>query len=99
MATDVPMNRRGLSPSWRLALWGTIAGLLAVPALVMQFTHEFNWGPEDFAAAGVLLGLAGLGLEWAARAMISRTARLVIAAGVLALLLVVWAELAVGIFN
>lgn len=99
MASDLPMNRHGLPPSWRLALWGTIAGVLALPALAMQFTSEVNWGAEDFAAAALLLGLAGLGLELAARARISRTGRLAIAAGVLGLLLVVWTELAVGIFN
>ena len=99
MASDLPTNRRGLPPPWRLALWGALAGLLAVPALAMQFTREFNWGAEDFAAAALLLGLTGLGLELAARARISRAGRLAIVAGVLGLLLVVWTELAVGIFD
>ena len=99
MVSDLPMNRHGLPRSWRLALWGAIAAVLALPALAMQFTREFNWGAEDFAAAALLLGLTGLGLELAARARISRAGRLAIVAGVLGLLLVVWTELAVGIFD
>lgn len=99
MPSDLPINRHGLSASWRLALWGTLAGLLAAPALVIPFTREFNWGAEDFAAAALLLGLTGLGLELAARARIGRSGRLVIAAGVLVVLLIVWTELAVGIFD
>ena len=41
---------------WRVALWGTVAALLTLPAVAMQFTHEVQWGPGDFLFAAVLLG-------------------------------------------
>lgn len=98
MDRPASLARPGLPPSWRLALWGGIALLLVLPALVMQFTREVNWGPGDFAAAAGLLGMTGLGLELAARAPLSRLGRLAAAAALVGLLLAVWVELAVGIF-
>lgn len=89
----------GLSPTVRLALWGGIALLLCFPALAMLFTREVNWGPGDFVAAGGLLGLAGLGLELTARIATTPLRRALAAGTVVALLLLVWAELAVGIFD
>lgn len=78
--------------------WSLAAAVLLVPAVAMQFTHEVNWGAGDFLAAALLLGLAGFGLEVAARLPRRRWRRrgalLVVAA-----LALVWAELAVGIFR
>ncbi len=99
MTSQTPVARPGLPPSWRLALWGGIAGVLALPALAMQLTPEVNWGLEDFIAAAGLLGLTGLGLEMAARARLRLTARLAVGAALVVTMAVVWAELAVGIFD
>lgn len=99
MNGEAPIDRPGLPPSWRIALWGTIAALLALPALAMQFTREVNWGPGDFLAAAILLGTTGLGLELSARAPLSRVGRVAGAATLVLALLAVWAELAVGIFD
>ena len=58
-----------------------------------------NWGAEDFLAAFVLLGGAGVGV-WAVRRFAPSPAlRLIGYAFVLAALLLIWAELAVGIFH
>ena len=32
---------------WRWLMWGGIAGLLALPAVAMQFTDEVRWGPSS----------------------------------------------------
>ncbi|WP_207759190.1 hypothetical protein [Sandarakinorhabdus cyanobacteriorum] len=82
----------------RRAGWSMAAGLLALPAIAMQFSTEVNWGPEDFVAAALLLGITGLGLEVAA-ALPRRSWRRRGAIITLAALLLVWAELAVGIFH
>jgi hypothetical protein len=78
--------------------WSLASALLLLPALAMQFSTEVNWGPGDFLAAALLLGLTGFGLEVAARLPRRRWRRrgamLVVAA-----LALVWAELAVGIFR
>lgn len=83
----------------RLALWAFAGLLLLIPAVAMQFTPEVNWDKEDFLAAAVLLGGAGLGIELAVRLIRSRRVMMLAIAGVLAVLLLVWAELAVGIFS
>lgn len=92
---DLPQQSSRL----RLALWSFAALLLLIPAVVMQFTPQMNWGKEDFIAAAVMLGGAGLGIELAVRLIKSRKAMMIAIVGVLAVLLLVWAELAVGIFS
>ncbi len=78
--------------------WSLAAAVLLVLAVAMIFTTEVNWGAGDFLAAALLPGLAGFGLEVAARLPRQRWRRrgavLVVAA-----LALVWAELAVGIFR
>ncbi|MCB2088246.1 MAG: hypothetical protein R3E18_01020 [Sphingomonadaceae bacterium] len=49
-------TRTGLSGKWRLALWGTAAALLAVPAIAMIFTGEVNLGTGRFHRHGRLAG-------------------------------------------
>lgn len=92
-------HKPGLSARNRAMLWGSIAALLALPAVTMLFTSEMNWGPEDFAAAAILLGGAGLALELAARWPVDPRKRALAAIAVVGVLLAVWAELAVGIFD
>lgn len=83
----------------RPALWGFAGLLLLIPAIAMQFSSEVNWGPGDFLAAAMLIGGAGLGVELAVRFIRTRAAMFAVIAGVLLVVLVIWAELAVGIFN
>lgn len=92
---DLPQQSSRL----RLALWAFAGVLLLIPAVAMQFTPEVNWGPEDFLAAAVLIGGAGLGIELAVRTIKSRSAMFAAIAIVLLAMLIVWAELAVGIFD
>ncbi|MGD9564151.1 MAG: hypothetical protein AB7F88_18340 [Pyrinomonadaceae bacterium] len=73
--------------------------VLLIPYAAMRFTNEVNWKPLDFVAAGVLLVGAGLTCELALRLIKKRGFRIAACAIVLLALLVVWAELAVGIFG
>lgn len=75
------------------------AVVLLVPLMAMQFTDEVAWDAADFAIIGVLLFATGLAYELTIRKVGSRKYRVVIAVGLLAVLLLVWAELAVGIFG
>lgn len=97
--TSHTASKPGLPPRTRMILWGAIAVLLALPAIAMRLTAEVNWGLADFAAAAILLGGAGLALEVAARVLATPGKRLVVALVIAAILLLVWAELAVGIFD
>jgi hypothetical protein len=76
--------------------WSLAAALL-LAAGISTAAGQINWGPGDFVVAALLFGLTGLGLELAAR--LPQRLRLPVAAGAIAALLIVWAELAVGIFH
>ena len=75
------------------------AMLLLVPLVAMQFSAEANWAPGDFVAVGVLLFSAGMAYVLATRRARTTRQKLVVGALVFALLAVVWADLAVGLFH
>lgn len=88
------------SPNKRLAaILLTVTSLLLLPLIAMQFTSEVNWTLSDFVVAGFLLFSTGLLCEFVLRKFREKTYRLVICGGLLALLCLVWLELAVGIFG
>lgn len=74
----------------------TIA-ILLIPLVAMQFTNEVVWGPVDFVIIGILLIGTGLLYEFIASKTKNTSLRIVAAIGLLLALLLVWAQLAVGI--
>jgi hypothetical protein len=82
----------------RRVLLATLA-ILLVPAVAMRFTDEVNWGPGDFLAGGALLAGTGLAYVLAKRRIARGPGRLLLGALLALGLLLVWAELAVGIFH
>jgi len=76
-----------------------VAILLLVPFVAMRFTDEVKWTPLDFTIAGVLLLGTGLVCEFVMRKVKKIQYRIAVCAVILAALLVVWAELAVGIIG
>ena len=58
-----------------------------------------NWGAEDFLAAAILLTGAGVGVWTVRRFAPTAGLRLIGYALLLTALLLIWAELAVGIFH
>jgi hypothetical protein len=75
----------------------TTATLLLIPLIAMQFTDEVNWTLFDFVAAGVLLLGTGTMCELAIRKISNPKYRIAACTVLLAFLLLIWAELAVGI--
>ena len=75
------------------------AMLMVIPLIAMQFTKEVNWGLFDFIIAGVLLFGTGLMCELAIRKITNVKIRMAICLTLLAALLFLWAELAVGIIG
>ena len=65
----------------------------------MQFTNEINWSLLDFAVMGTLLLIVGLFVELVLRKIKSKENRIAAIATITILFLLVWAELAVGIFG
>lgn len=79
----------------RVAL-GT-ALILLIPLVAMQFSTEMNWSPFDFLFAGVLLFGTGLVYVLVASRWNSTMYRLAVGVAVVAGLLLVWANAAVGL--
>ena len=73
--------------------------ILFIPLIAMQFTDEVNWTLADFIIGGILLFGFGFLIDLVFRKLnTSRHKVLIISILILALILI-WMELAVGIFN
>ena len=73
--------------------------ILLIPAIAMQFTDEVNWDLGDFAVAGILLLVAGLLFDLVIRKVNNSEYRIIIYVVIVVVFLLIWAELAVGIFG
>ncbi len=73
--------------------------LLLIPFIAMQFSSEVNWTFFDFAVACVLLLVTGILLDFAFRKIARQKYRIIIVLAVILVFLLIWAELAVGIFG
>jgi len=77
----------------------TVALLLLIPLIAMQFTKEVNWTLLDFVTAGGLLLSTGLLCELVIRKVKNISLRIALCMALLAMFFLIWAELAVGIFG
>jgi hypothetical protein len=77
----------------------TATALLAIPFIAMQFTSEVDWKVGDFVLFGVLLFGTGLLCELILRNVKTTQNRIILCAVALLIFLLIWAELAVGIFG
>lgn len=73
--------------------------LLLIPLIAMTFTTEVNWSPLDFLVMGVLLVSVALLAEVVWRKVKMATHRIALIVVVLLVFVLIWAELAVGIFG
>lgn len=89
----------GRASRWRLFGWGAAATLLAAPLVAMQFTAAVNWSVGDFIFAAMMFGLVGLLIELAARVTKNSWFRGGASVGVLAGLLIIWVNGAVGMIG
>ena len=89
----ITLNRRSS------AILAIPAILLCIPLIAMQFTKEVYWSISDFIIGGILLfGTAGV-IDLVLRTVKTTKNRIFLSLIILAVLLLVWAELAVGIFG
>ncbi|MEO1023073.1 MAG: hypothetical protein AAFW89_11075 [Bacteroidota bacterium] len=82
-----------------LFILASCSAILLIPFIAMQFTDEVVWTAGDFLVAALLLGTAGLFIEVLYRNMKNSDMRGLTLAFIVILLVLVWAELAVGIFG
>lgn len=82
-----------------ILILSTMGVLLLIPLLAMQFTNDVNWSGFDFLVMAMLLSGSGLLCELILRKVKKRENRVVLCLAVLGMFLLVWMELAVGIFG
>jgi peptidoglycan/LPS O-acetylase OafA/YrhL len=86
-------------PKTILTLLSIVLLLLLIPFIAMQFSNEVNWSIMDFVIAGVLLFGTGLTIQFVLRKVKTRKNRILICGIIILLLLLLWIELAVGLFG
>lgn len=78
---------------------GIPAAILCIPLIAMQFTDEVKWDVLDFVIAAVLLIGFSFLIDFAIRKLKENRYRILIICSILLLLVLLWMELAVGIFG
>ena len=73
--------------------------ILSVPFIAMQFTNEVKWSLFDFIVMGILLFGTALIVEFILRNVRSLKSRIILCVSAMGALLLIWAELGVGIFG
>jgi hypothetical protein len=77
----------------------TVPLLLLIPLIGMQFSSDVNWSLIDFLIMGLLLLGVGFMIEVVLRKVPKKNNRITLIAIVLIVFLLIWAEMAVGIFG
>ena len=99
MTHDTAGRARGLNGGIRWILWAGAAVLLSLPAVAMRFTDEVDWTASDFVTFGAMLAVAGIACELVAWTVRRTSLRIVAWCAIALAFLLVWAELAVGLFG
>lgn len=73
--------------------------ILLIPLTAMYFTDEVDWNKWDFLIMGILLLVTGLSCELVLRRVKSLKNRIIVCGLVLLAFLLIWIEIAVGLFN
>ncbi|WP_026915329.1 hypothetical protein [Christiangramia portivictoriae] len=82
-----------------LIILAIVGAILLIPFIGSQVSTELNWSSSDFVIMGTLLFLTGLAINFALSRLKTFRSRLIACAVIIFVLLIVWAELAVGIFG
>ena len=77
----------------------TVGLLLMIPLIAMQLTNEVNWSLFDFIIMGAMLTITGLLGGVIFKRVKNSGYRLILYITLAMLFLLIWAELAVGIFG
>jgi hypothetical protein len=83
----------------QVVILSSIFALLAIPFTAMQFSSEVNWSLFDFVVVGGLLLALGFAIDLAIRKTKTINKRYLVITAIVVLFLLIWAELAVGVFG
>ena len=70
-----------------------------IPTFAMLFTDEVRWSLFDFVIMGLMLVALGVGVQLVARRVQGSTRLFLIVAVIILLFLLLWGEMAVGLFG
>ena len=73
--------------------------LLLIPLIGMTITDEINWSPFDFFTMGTLLILLGIGINLVSSRVKNLKYRVLYIGVIVIIFMLIWAELAVGLFG
>lgn len=73
--------------------------LLLVPLAGMQISEDWNWSLSDFIIASVLLAGFGVGCNLVLSGLKNNRRRTIVGALLVLVMLVLWVEMAVGLFG
>ena len=73
--------------------------LLLIPLFGNIFSKQVNWSLFDFIVMGFLLGLTGLTIHFIIEKLRNKTFKIVTIIFALIIFLIIWVELAVGVFG
>ncbi len=76
-----------------------IPTILSIPLIAMRFTEEVNWGLMDFVVAGILLFILGIVMDNIHKRIPSKHQRILWMILALFGFILIWMEMAVGIFG
>ncbi len=83
----------------RIIAWAFIPLLLLLPLIAMTHTNEVQWNAADFAFAGFILSMAGIVYSLLTPKRKTAMFRFLCGLTIFIGIVLIWAELAVGIFT
>ena len=86
---NLTLTKRALSP----------LSLLLIPLFGNIFSNQVNWSLFDFIIMGLILGMLVIIIHYILEKVRDKTFRIVPIIFVLIIFLMIWAELAVGVFG
>lgn len=82
-----------------IVIYSVAAAILVIPFVGMQFTKEIKWSGSDFLIAGILLFTTAFVIDFIMTKVKMESKRFLYIAAAVIVLILLWAELAVGIFG
>lgn len=80
-------------------IYATPAVLLSIPFIGNIISKEFNWSASDFGIAAILLFGTAFLIDLIQRIVKNKNYKILISVVIVLLLILTWAELAVGLFG
>lgn len=99
MAPPSPSQSQPSTRTLRVAGWGLLGALFMVPVVAAQISPEVHWTALDFGVFAALLGVVGLGCDFAVRRLARWSERLAWALTLVTAALLVLVNGAVGLIG